>query len=297
MDYIIETKGLTKKFGSKIAVNNVDMHIKKGDIYGFIGANGAGKTTLMKMLLGLTRVTQGEIKLFDSTNLDESRKRIGSLIEAPGLYKNCTALENMKRFAIFTNSNIDEIKELLEFVGLSNIEKKRVGKFSLGMKQRLGIAIALLGNPEILILDEPINGLDPEGIKEIRDTILKLNKERNVTFLISSHLLDELSKITTRYGIINNGVLVDEIEASILEEKSRHSLTFKVNDIDKAKEILVNNNYLTSYEIKDDYIILYDHLDEAASINKLLVRNDILVSEIKTNTSNLEDYFIERMGR
>lgn len=297
MEYIIETKGLTKKFGSKIAVNKVDMHIKKGDIYGFIGANGAGKTTLMKMLLGLTRVTEGEIKLFDSTNLDESRKRIGSLIEAPGLYKNCTALENMKRFAIFTNSSIEEIKELLDFVGLSNVNKKKVGKFSLGMKQRLGIAIALLGNPEILILDEPINGLDPEGIKEIRDTILKLNKERNVTFLISSHLLDELSKITTRYGIINNGVLVDEIEASVLEEKSRHSLTFKVNDIDKAKEILINNNYLTNYEIKDDYIILYDHLDEAASINKLLVTNDILVSEIKTNTSNLEDYFIERMGK
>ena len=297
MEYIIETKGLTKKFGSKIAVNKVDMHIKKGDIYGFIGANGAGKTTLMKMLLGLTRVTEGEIKLFDSTNLDESRKRIGSLIEAPGLYKNCTALENMKRFAIFTNSSIDEIKELLDFVGLSNMRKKRVGKFSLGMKQRLGIAIALLGKPEILILDEPINGLDPEGIKEIRDTILKLNKERNVTFLISSHLLDELSKITTRYGIINNGVLVDEIEASVLEEKSRHSLTFKVNDIDKAKVILVNNNYLTNYEIKDDYIILYDHLDEAASINKLLVTNNILVSEIKTNTSNLEDYFIERMGK
>lgn len=296
MEYIIETNGLTKKFGSKVAVNKVDMHIKKGDIYGFIGANGAGKTTLMKMLLGLTRVTQGEIKLFGSTNLDVMRKRIGSLIEAPGLYKNCTAMENMKRISILTNSKVGEIKELLEFVGLADVGKKKVGKFSLGMKQRLGIAIALLGNPEVLILDEPINGLDPEGIKEIRDTILKLNKERGVTFLISSHLLDELSKITTRYGIINNGILVDEIETNELEMKSRHSLTFKVSDIIKACDILKENNYLTNYDIKDDNIIMYDHLDEAALINKLLVTNDILVSEIKSNTTNLEDYFIERMG-
>lgn len=296
MEYIIETNGLTKKFGSKVAVNKVDMHVKKGDIYGFIGANGAGKTTLMKMLLGLTRVTLGEIKLFGSTNLDTMRKRIGSLIEAPGLYKNCTAMENMKRFAILTNSRVDEIKELLEFVGLGNVGKKKVGKFSLGMKQRLGIALALLGNPEVLILDEPINGLDPEGIKEIRDTILKLNKERGVTFLISSHLLDELSKITTRYGIINNGVLVDEIETNELEMKSRHSLTFKVSDINKACDILKENNYLTNYDIKNDSVIMYDHLDAAALINKLLVTNNILVSEIKPNTTDLEDYFIERMG-
>lgn len=296
MEYVIETNGLVKKFGSKIAVNKIDMHINKGDIYGFIGANGAGKTTAMKMMLGLCRVSQGEIKLFGSTNLDEGRKRIGSLIESPGLYKNCTAQENMKRFAILTNSDLNEIKELLEFVGLADTGKKKVGRFSLGMKQRLGIAIALLGHPEILILDEPINGLDPEGIKEVRDTILKLNKERGVTFLISSHILDELCKITTRYGIISNGVLVDEIDSKDLDVMCKHSLTIKVSDLDKALAILKENNYLSDYETKDDSIILYSHLEEAALINKLLVSNDILVSEIKANTANLEDYFIERMG-
>lgn len=296
MEYVIETKEIVKKFGTKTVVNKVSMHIRKGDIYGFIGKNGAGKTTAMKMILGLFKSNSGSIELFGSTNLNEGRSKIGSLIEAPGIYKNCTAYENMKRFSILAGGDDSKIKELLEFVGLKDTGKKKAGKFSLGMKQRLGIAIALLGDPEVLVLDEPINGLDPEGIKEIRDTIVKLNKEKGVTILISSHILDELSKITTRYGIIDQGVLLEEIDSTELEENCRHSLKFTVSDIDKAKNLLNKNGYLTDYEIKNNSIYLYSFLNEAAIINKLLVTNDILVSEVSQKSADLEDYFIERMG-
>ncbi len=296
MEYVIETKEIVKKFRTKTVVNKVSMHIRKGDIYGFIGKNGAGKTTAMKMILGLLKSNSGSIELFGSTNLNEGRSKIGSLIEAPGIYKNCTAYENMKRFSILAGGDDSKIKELLEFVGLKDTGKKKAGKFSLGMKQRLGIAIALLGDPEVLVLDEPINGLDPEGIKEIRDTIVKLNKEKGVTILISSHILDELSKITTRYGIIDQGVLLEEIDSTELEENCRHSLKFTVSDIDKAEALLSKNGYLTDYEIKNNSIYLYSFLNEAAIINKLLVTNDILVSEVSQKSADLEDYFIERMG-
>lgn len=296
MEYVIETKDIVKKFGTKTVVNKVSMHIRKGDIYGFIGKNGAGKTTAMKMILGLLKSNSGSIELFGSTDLNEGRSKIGSLIEAPGIYKNCTAYENMKRFSILAGGDDSKIKELLEFVGLKDTGKKKAGKFSLGMKQRLGIAIALLGDPEVLVLDEPINGLDPEGIKEIRDTIVKLNKEKGVTILISSHILDELSKITTRYGIIDQGVLLEEIDSTELEENCRHSLKFTVSDIDKAEALLKKNGYLTDYEIKNNSIYLYSFLNEAAFINKLLVTNDILVSEVSQKSADLEDYFIERMG-
>ena len=175
MALVIETKKLTKKFPNKIAVNQVDIHVEQGDIYGLIGKNGAGKTTSMRMILGTLFPTSGEILLFGNSNLSLERRKIGSLIEAPGLYKNCSAYENMKRFSILYGGTDQDIKEILEFVGLGNVGKKKAGHFSLGMKQRLGIALALLGNPELLILDEPINGLDPAGIKEIRDLIIKLN--------------------------------------------------------------------------------------------------------------------------
>lgn len=224
MNYIIETKELYKHYGDKIAVNKMSLHIKKGDIYGLIGKNGAGNTSLMKLLLGLTSPNSGQIRLFDNDNLNEGRQKIGSLIEAPALYKNETAFENMKRFSILAGSNHNqEINPILQLVGLGDTGKKKCGSFSLGMRQRLGIAIALLGNPEILILDEPINGLDPAGIKEIRDIIVQLNKQ-GVTFLISSHLLDELGKIATNYGIVNNGQLVEEITAQKLQTKCRSSL-------------------------------------------------------------------------
>ena len=177
METVLRTTGLTKRFKEKVAVNKVNMTIEKGEIYGFIGKNGAGKTTMMKLILGLCFADEGKIELFDGQQLDKMRRRIGSLIEAPGLYKNCTAYENMKRFSLLSGGTDKEIKEYLYLVGLGNTGNKRAGEFSLGMKQRLGIAIALLGKPEFLVLDEPINGLDPEGIKEIRDIILMLHRE------------------------------------------------------------------------------------------------------------------------
>lgn len=296
-EYVIETNCLTKKFSSKVVVDKVSMHVRKGDIYGFIGKNGAGKTTTMKMILGLLNVTEGEIKINGSNNLDKERSKIGSLIENAGLYKNATAIENMKRFSILYGGSDTEIKEILEFVGLAQTGSKKAGQFSLGMKQRLGIAISLLGNPEILILDEPINGLDPQGIKEVRDLIIKLNKEKGVTFLISSHILDELAKITTRYGIINSGELVEEVDAKELLERSKKNLKITVSDVNKSLELLKNNNFLNEYEVKDNSIILYGDFKESSLINKLLVENDISVSELTTNEDAFEEYFIERIGK
>ncbi len=296
-EYVIETSNLTKKFSNKVVVDKVSMHVRKGDIYGFIGKNGAGKTTTMKMILGLLNVTDGEIKINGSNDLNKERNKVGSLIENAGLYKNATAYENMKRFSILYGGSEEEIKEILELVGLSNTGNKKAGQFSLGMKQRLGIAIALLGNPEILILDEPINGLDPEGIKEIRDTILKLNKEKKVTFLISSHILDELAKITTRYGIINSGELIEEIDAKELINRSKKNLKITVNDINKSLDLLKNNEYLNEYEVKDNSIILYGDFKDSAEINKLLVENNISVKELTSNNDSFEEYFIERIGK
>ena len=194
MDYVLRTQCLTKQFGEKTAVKNVSMQIKKGEIYGFIGKNGAGKTTLMRLILGAAMPTGGSIELFGGKeNENEARHRIGALLEYPCIYKNCTALENLRRFAILTGADADELEDILELVGLKGVGRKKAGQFSLGMKQRLAIGIALLGHPEFLVLDEPINGLDPAGIKEIRDVILTLNQKKGVTFLVSSHLLDELS--------------------------------------------------------------------------------------------------------
>ncbi len=297
MEYIIETEGLTKRYGKRLCVNNISIHIAKGDIYGFIGRNGAGKTTAMRLILGLARPTSGKIKLFNSDDLNAQRKKIGSLIEAPGLYKRCSALENMKRFSILYGGDDKEIEDLLSFVGLNGIGNKKVGQFSLGMKQRLGIAIALLGNPEVLILDEPVNGLDPAGIKEVRDLLLKLNKEKNVTIMISSHLLDELAKITTKYGIINNGVLVEEIDAQKLMERCKNNIVISCDRLQEAKELLESELKLTNISIVNDKLHIVDEIESTEEINTLLVKNDFKVHEITINKNSFEDYFIERLGR
>lgn len=295
MEYIIETNKLTKRFPGKIAVNKIDMHVKKGDIYGFIGKNGAGKTTAMKLILGLLNPTSGGIKIFNNENLNSSRYKIGSLIESPGLYKNFSAYENLKRFSILYGGTGEDINELLKLVNLENVGSKPVKAFSFGMKQRLGIAIALLGNPEILILDEPINGLDPSGIKDIRDLILKLNKEKQITFIISSHILDELSKIATRYGIINNGILVEEISSEELTNRYLKFMKLNVSDVNKAIKILQEQNLLDKYETKENNIFLYNNFDKSGLINTLLVNNNIIVNEISFKENNLEDYFVERI--
>ena len=297
-ELIIETKDLTKSFGSKLAVNHVNMHVQKGDIYGFIGRNGAGKTTAMKLILGLLKANEGSIELYGSDkNLDVSRRKIGSLIETPALYRNASAYENLKRYSILFGGTEEDIKEILDFVGLADTGKKKAGSFSLGMKQRLGIGIALLGNPEIMILDEPINGLDPAGIKEIRDTIIRLNKEKGVTFLISSHLLDELAKIVTRYGIIAEGELVEELTADELMAKCEDKLKIKVSNVKKAETVLKKAKLLDRYESTTECIIMYNNFDKASEINKLLIENKIEVSELTPSNTGFEDYFIERLGR
>lgn len=296
-EYVIETKNIFKRYRNKFAVNDVSVHVKRGDIYGLIGKNGAGKTTLMKLILGLANPTKGEVYLFGGTDLDGARKRIGSLIEDPGLYRGCTAYENMLRFSILYGADKNEINDLLKLVGLDDTGNKKAGVFSLGMKQRLGIAIALLSHPEVLVLDEPINGLDPAGIKEIRDIILNLNKEHGVTFIISSHLLDELAKVVTCYGIINNGLLTQEITAEELEKQCRHFATIKTSDPAAAAKILTGKFEGIELAQGEGCVNLYSHFDRTAEINESLVKAGISVSELTVSTNGLEEFFIERLGR
>lgn len=296
METVLRTVGLTKRFGRARAVDHVSMTVNKGDIYGFIGKNGAGKTTFMRVVLGLSAPTEGTVELFGGLSPEEAGKKIGALIEAPGIFPHCTAKENMKRFAILKDEDESKIDGLLDFVGLGDVGNKKAGKFSLGMKQRLGIAIAMLGDPELLILDEPVNGLDPTGMKEIRDLILRLNREKGITVLISSHLLDELSKIVTRYGIINNGVLVDEIDTSEMKAKTGHRLIIVVDDVEKAVSLLEKEVGKDSIGINGHAIGLSSGLDRTAELNALLVKNGVAVSSLSVKTDGLEKYFIEKVG-
>ena len=297
MEKMLTATNIVKMYGNKKVLDNVSMTINKGDIYGFIGKNGAGKTTFMRVVLSLTYPKSGEIKLFGDKTISEVGLKIGSLIEAPGLYKNLTAEENLKRFSMLYGADESKIPEILKSVGLTNTGKKKARDFSLGMRQRLGIAIALLGDPELLLLDEPINGLDPEGIKEIRDLIVKLNKERNITILISSHLLDELSKVVTRYGIINNGQMIEEISAKELHEKCKQKLTIEVDNVEKAKKVL--SKIVKEEDIKEisDYEIeITGEIQKASKINSELVKGGIEVSAIYPNADSLEEYFMKRIG-
>ena len=296
MTSILKTTNIVKKYGQRTVLNKINMNINKGDIYGFIGKNGAGKTTFMRVVLSLTTKDQGEVKFYEDKNIQDIGLKVGSLIETPGLYKNASAYENLKRYSILYGADETKINELLKLVGLNNTGKRKAKDFSLGMKQRLGIAIALLGDPEFLLLDEPINGLDPEGIKEIRDIILKLNKEKNITFLISSHLLDELSKIVTKYGIIDNGVLIEEIEAKELKEKCKRKLIIEVDNPEKAKKIISKIVKEEDIKEKKNSIEINSHIKESALINKTLVEKGIQVSAIYPNSDSLEEYFMKRIG-
>lgn len=295
MEYVIETTDLVRSFGSKLAVNHMNVHVRKGDIYGLIGKNGAGKTTLMKLLLGLNKPNSGSIKLFGSDALNAERYKIGSLIEAPGLYKKASALDNLKQFALLTGgATEDELKEILHKVGLDGVGKKPAGKFSLGMKQRLGIAIALLGNPELLILDEPINGLDPAGIKEIREIIVSLNQS-GVTFMISSHLLDELGKIATNYGIVSNGELVEEITADELNAKCTQYLSLVVDNTDLALTVLRSILPDMNYTVQGNEILLYSKVDDTSELAAALVKNNVRIYQLANSNTGFEEFFIERL--
>ncbi len=300
MSYLLQTKDLTKFFKKKAAINKVSLNVKKGDIYGFIGKNGAGKTTFIRVVAGLARPNSGEIKLFESDNLDLQRSKIGTMIENPAVYPNLTARQNLHYYCVLLGLDPEmTIEPMLSLVGLSDTGKKKAKNFSLGMKQRLAIAIALLGEPELLLLDEPMNGLDPSGIREIRELILKLNKENNITILISSHILGELSKIATRYGVINNGVMVDEFTKE--ELKTRHAEEIQeivVDDTVKAFKIIKENLGISEDQIRviDDKVIrIINKSDSAGNINTELAKNDITISSSTIIEQDLEDYFMKLM--
>lgn len=300
-EVVLKTYNITKKYGEQLAVDNVNMTIKKGDIYGFIGQNGAGKTTLIRLITGLIHKSGGEIELLganEENELNKARTMVGSLIETPSFYTNMTARENLEVSRLVRNIPGKKcIDEVLELVGLKDVEKKKVKNFSLGMRQRLGIANALMGNPKLLILDEPINGLDPMGIVEIRELLKKINKEKDMTILISSHILSELSELATTYGIISNGKLIEEITAKQLSEKCRQYIDLKVDDTARAVILLERELGISDYEVlEDSNIKVFSNLDNVGEINSLLSRSGIIVESISVKGENLEEYFMNKVG-
>ena len=296
MTLVLETDRLTKAFGRKLAVDHVDMHIPQGEIYGFIGMNGAGKTTLMRMVLGLALPTSGSFRLFGEAPRTETGRRIGSLVENPGFYKNCTARENLVRFSLLYGADPSESDRILQQIGLLDAGNKKAGKFSLGMKQRLGIGIALIGHPAFIVLDEPVNGLDPAGIMEVRTLIQRLNREEGTTFLISSHLLDELGKIATRFGIINQGKLVEEVSMSELRRYSHDRIRFVVDDPEKGLAALAPLLGPDQLERKDYALLVRAEQGRASELNRALVLAGVNVSSIGHQSEGLESYFLERIG-
>lgn len=298
-EYLLSTKGLSKCFGHHKAVDHVNLHIRKGAIYGFIGRNGAGKTTCLKMISGLAEPTEGEIEIFGykGNDLKQMRSRIGCLIEAPGLYENMTAYENIKTKCLFCGIHQKGyIEDILEIIGLSHTGKKKAKHFSLGMKQRLGIGLALVGEPDLLVLDEPINGLDPQGIAEVRDTLSRLQQERNLTILISSHILEELSKLATDYGIIHNGTLLQELTREELMRRCSERIEIVLDESRRAVPILDRLGF-TQYQVTDSsHIQVYERLLESAMLNMELSKAGILVKSITITNEELETYFLNLTG-
>lgn len=301
VETILKTGNLTKKFGSFTAVDSMSVVVKKGEIYGLVGKNGAGKTTLLKMVSGLSIADAGEIALFGKSSpagLNAARSRTGSIIETPSFLPYLSAEKNLEYYRIQRGvRNPRCICKSLEFVGLADTGKKKFKNFSLGMKQRLGLALAIMSDPDFLILDEPINGLDPMGMAEFREMILKLNREHGTTILISSHILSELSQIATTYGFINNGRLIETVSAEALKEKCRRSLKVKVSDTERAAGVLKGELNCTQLHVSDDGALYLDeYLDAPEKVVSTLVKNNVLVSEVRQSGLSLEEYFIELIG-
>lgn len=300
-NYIIETKNFTKVYGEQTVVNSVNLHIEKGSIYGLLGRNGAGKTTIMKMILGLTDISNGEVSVFNQNIKGNEKKiypRIGAIIETPGFYPNLTGTENLEIFAMLRGTAFpNAVKNALEVVGLPYKDKKLFGNYSLGMKQRLGIANAILHDPEVLILDEPTNGLDPIGIAEVRDFIKDLSVKKGKTILISSHILSEITLLADTVGIIDKGVLLEENSMEELNKKNRKYIILEVSDVSKAATILEKEFVITNYSVEDNnHIRIYSHGLDMAKINKSLVMNEISVISSQICNDSLEDYFKKITG-
>lgn len=299
MEYALTTQNLSKHYRSFKALDGVSLHVEKGAIYGFVGKNGAGKTTLIRTVCGLQHPTSGGYTLYGaqhtSRDIEKARRRMGAIVEMPSIYQDMTAENNIKaQYRILGRPSFDGIRQLLELVGLQNTGKKKAKQFSLGMRQRLGIAVALAGNPDFLIFDEPVNGLDPQGIVEIRELILKLNRERQITVLISSHILDELSRLATHYGFIDDGRLVKEISAEALEHACRKCMHLVVSDIRALARTLDTMGI--------EYIITSDHDANVfgewnvTELTLRLAQENCTIKSMASRDESLESYYINLMG-
>lgn len=298
--YVIATKNLTKVYGDQVSVSSLDLHVRRGKIYGLLGRNGAGKTTTMRMLLGLTEPTQGAIRIFGKDPLKDGKNlypRIGNLIESPGFYPNLTGTENLNIFATLRGiPRKDAVRESLELVGLPYKDKKLFSKYSLGMKQRLAIALAVMHDPELLILDEPINGLDPIGIAEIRD-LLKAFAKKGKTILVSSHILSEIELLADDVGIIDNGVLLEEESMSVLRDKNQMYIRFVLSDTAKAARILEKVFKTNDFSIDDGQTLrLFDTTFRVGTLTKCFVENELMVDDAHICEDTLEDYFKKVTG-
>lgn len=299
MEYVLETTGLRKQYGHFTALNDVNMHIPRGAIYGFVGRNGAGKTTLIRLICGLQLPSSGSYTLFGNPyttrDIRESRKRMGAVVETPSIYLDMSAEDNLKaQYRVLGMPSFDDIPELLKLVGLENTGKKKAAHFSLGMKQRLGIAIALAGSPDFLVLDEPANGLDPQGIIEMRELILKLNRERHITVLISSHILDELSRLATHFGFIDSGSIIKEITAEELEAACEKCIRVTVNNSKVLCTVLD--------ELGLEYRVISDTETDIlgspmiTELVQALAENGCSVLSIHEREESLENYFMNLIG-
>lgn len=299
MDYVLRTNALSKCYKDVKVLNGLSMNVPKGAIYGFIGKNGAGKTTLIRLICGLQEPTSGSYTLYGRKNTDKeivkSRRRMGAVVETPSIYLDMTAEDNLKQqYRILGLPSYDGLTDILKLVGLENTGKKKTKNFSLGMRQRLGIAIALVGDPDFLVLDEPVNGLDPQGIIEVRELILKLNRERQITSLISSHILDELSKLATHYGFIDNGRIVKEMSAADLEASCQKSVRIKVSDINVLVRVL--DKMVIDYKILSDTTAdIYAEINVSEIVLALAEYNCEVIS-MQEHDESLESYYVSLVG-
>ncbi len=299
MEYVLKTNALSKSYKDFKALNGLSMNIPKGAIYGFIGKNGAGKTTLIRLICGLQEPTSGDYTLYGRKNTDrnivKSRRRMGAVVETPSIYLGMTGVDNLKQqYRTLGLPSFDGLTEILKLVGLDNTGKKKAKNFSLGMRQRLGIAIALVGDPDFLVLDEPVNGLDPQGIIDIRELILKLNREQQITVLISSHILDELSKLATHYGFIDNGHIVKEMSKDELEAACKKCIRMEVSNIKALAHVLD--------EMRIDYKVTTSKTADVyakVNISKLiaaLTKENCEVISIQERDESLESYYVSLVG-
>ena len=291
---VIKLRDISKKRGQTEILNHLNMTVYQKDIYGFIGQNGAGKSTTMKIIMSLIKETQGQLELFDTLDNQINRSRIGAIIENPAFYPYMTAYENLKYYIQYKGIvEINSIEKVLKMVGLENARKKKYKNYSLGMKQRLGLALALINHPDLLILDEPLNGLDPQGIVELREILSHLNKKYGITMLISSHILDELEMIATRYGFIHQGQMIEEITAEKLQEKLKKYISLDVENIGLASITLEQKLHTENFKVMDDHTIyLYDFVNESSQVATTLIQEGVILNKMNISNVSLENYYL-----